>query len=151
MGVSKRFVVTKDNLTDAITYLEYERKKGFSIKPKSNVSFSDMIDVEKMVIINPSLIEKLVDKKCKKTLEKIIRMTSIIYEDDEDTGGNLGIILDEIEKFKQLITNKYKEYMKEKEYKVLLKKLDIIESEVNLRKLALTFNNSNSSKPKKGR
>lgn len=138
MGVSKRFVVTKDEITNAISYLEYEKLSGFDVKPKGNITIDDMINVEKMVIINPSLIEKLIDKKCKKTLEKILNMTAYIYNevDDSDSDEGLNLILNEIAKFKSLLEKKYCEYMKEKKYKLLLKKLEIIENEVKLRKLA---------------
>ncbi len=141
MGISKRFIVTKDELDNAITYLEYEKMHGFDVKPKNDITIENMINVEKMVVINPSLIEKLVDKKCKRTLEKILKMTSIIYneEDDDDGEEGLNLILNEIQKFRQLLKNKYNEYMKEKEYKILLKKLEIIENEVKLRRLTLNI------------
>lgn len=155
MSISKRFVITKNDINNAITYLEYEKIKGFDVKPKEDVAFEDMINVSKMVIINPSLIDKLVDKKCKKTLEKIIKMTSIIYdEEDDDSSGQLGFILNEIEKFKQLLEYKYHKYMEEKSCKILLKKLEIIESEVKLRKLSLDMKqmvNNVDNKKGKGR
>ena len=137
MGVSKRFVVTKEQIKGAITYLEYERINGVSFKPKKS-DFEDMINVSKVVVINPSLIEKLVNKKCKRTLEKLIKMTGVIYDqEDEDGDAGLSFILNEIEKFRQLLDSKYKEYKKKKEYKLYLKKLEIIESEVKLRKKVL--------------
>ncbi len=158
MAVSKRFIVTKDNITEAITYLEYEKIKGLDFKPKKDKELTDIINVEKMVIINPSLIKKLIDKKCKRSLEKIIKMTAVIYnEDDEDDGdadGNLNFVLGEIAKFRELLKNKYQEYMEEKEYKLLLKKLDIIENEIKLRKIALNMKQTKSyyeDKKSKGR
>ncbi len=151
MGVSKRFVVTKEQIKGAITYLEYERINGVSFKPKKS-DFEDMINVSKVVVINPSLIEKLVDKKCKRTLEKLIKMTGVIYDQDDEEGDTgLSFILNEIEKFRQLLDSKYKEYMKEKEYKLYLKKLEIIESEVKLRKKVLEARLAMDSKKSKGR
>jgi len=152
MGVSKRFIVTKKQMEGAITYLEYERIHGVSFKPKKS-EFDDMINVSKVVVINPSLIEKLVDKKCKRTLEKLIKMTGIIYEqDDEDGDVGLSFILNEIEKFRQLLDSKYKEYMNAKEYKLYLKKLEIIENEVKLRKKVIeSRRNIEPEKKSKGR
>ncbi|MBE6140179.1 MAG: hypothetical protein E7172_01405 [Firmicutes bacterium] len=152
MGVSKRFIVTKKQMEGAITYLEYERIHGVSFKPKKS-EFDDMINVSKVVVINPSLIEKLVDKKCKRTLEKLIKMTGIIYEqDDEDGDVGLSFILNEIEKFRQLLDSKYKEYMDAKEYKLYLKKLEIIENEVKLRKKVIeSRRNIEPEKKSKGR
>lgn len=139
MEITKRFVVSKDEKTEVVKYSEYEKLKGYDVKPKKDLKIEDMINVNEMVVINPSLIEKLVDKKCKRSLEKILKMLSVICdEDNDDSDTDLSFVLSEIEKFKQLIEHKYKEYMKDKEYKLLLKKLGILESEAKLRRLAIT-------------
>ena len=154
MAISKRFVITKDETNDDITYIEYKKVNGFSIKPKSTFNTDNMINVEKMVIISPSLIEKLIDKKCQRTLNKILKMTALIYDNDEDddADGQLELLLNEIEKFKELILSKYKDYMKEKEYKLMIKKLDILQNEVKLRRLALrTKEEKKEVKKNKGR
>ena len=146
----KRFVVTKDENTQTITYKEYDSLKGYDFKPKNKLSKEDIINVDEMVIINPSLIEKLISKKCKKTLERILKLISFIYDDDETGEESVTLALNEIAKFKELLDTKYKEYMKEKEYKLMLKKLEILENEVKLRKLYLN-SKENSEKKSKGR
>ena len=130
----RRFVVKKDAKTEVITYMEYEKLKGFNVKPKDNLNFEDMINVNEMIIINPSLIEKLIDKKCNRTLEKILTLMSVIEDDSGDEDGSCDLILDEVERFKTLVMNKYKDYMEEEKFKVLLKKIEIIEKEIKLRK-----------------
>ena len=84
MNEEKRFVVKKDAKSDVITYMEYEKLKGFNVKPKDSLNFEDMINVNEMIIINPTLIEKLIDKKCKRTLEKILTIMTIIDDDSDD-------------------------------------------------------------------
>lgn len=148
--MTKRFVVTKDENTQTITYKEYDNFKGYDFKPKNKLSKEDIINVDEMVIINPSLIEKLISKKCKKTLERILKLISFIYDDDETGEESVTLALNEIAKFKELLDTKYKEYMKEKEYKLMLKKLEILENEVKLRKLYLN-SKENSEKKSKGR
>lgn len=148
--MTKRFVVTKDENTQTITYKEYDSFKGYDVKPKNKLSKEDIINVDEMVIINPSLIEKLISKKCKKTLERILKLISFIYDDDETGEESVTLALNEIAKFKELLDTKYKEYMKEKEYKLMLKKLEILENEVKLRKLYLN-SKENSEKKSKGR
>ena len=152
MSNERKFVVKKDANTDVITYMEYEKLKGFNVKPKDNFNFEDMINVNEMIIINPTLIEKLIDKKCKRTLEKLIMMLSIIDEDDSDDSSNVDIVLDELERFKTLVTNKYEEFMEKEEYKMLLKKIDIIKKELELRKnvkYQFELNEEKISKPKR--
>lgn len=148
--MTKRFVVTKDEITQTITYKEYNNFKGYDVKPKNKLSKEDIINVDEMVIINPSLIEKLISKKCKKTLERILKFISFIYDDDETGEESVELALNEIAKFKELLDTKYKEYMKEKEYKLMIKKLEILENEVKLRKLYLN-SKENREKKSKGR
>lgn len=133
----RKFVVKKDSKTDVITYMEYEKLKGFNVRPKKTLNFEDMINVDEMIIINPSLIEKLIDKKCKRTLEKILLMLSVVSEEDSDDETPFNLILDEVYRLKNLVLNKYKEYMEEENYKILMKKIEIIEKEVQLRKSVL--------------
>lgn len=152
MSNERKFVIRKDAKTDVITYMEYEKLKGFNVKPKDNFNFEDMINVNEMIIINPTLIEKLIDKKCKRTLEKLIMMLSIIDEDDSDDSSSVDIVLDELERFKTLVTNKYEEFMEKEEYKMLLKKIDIIKKELELRKnvkYQFELNEEKISKPKR--
>lgn len=148
----RKFVVKKDAVSDVITYMEYEKLKGFNVKPKSTFNSFDMINVNEMVIINPTLIEKLVSKKCKRNMEKIIKMTSMIDNTDEDDADSFfGLILDEVARFKSLLVSKYADYMEKEEYKVLLKKLEIIEKEVRLRRSILMqdYMDFKKSKPKR--
>ena len=98
MKNKKKFIVKKDEKTDIITYMEYEKIKGLNINPKHNKNFEDMINVDEMIIINPSLINKLIDKKCQKNFERIIKMLSIIFEDDSDDDTPFMLALTEIER-----------------------------------------------------
>ena len=108
--MTKRFVVTKDEITQTITYKEYDNFKGYDVKPKNKLSKEDIINVDEMVIINPSLIEKLISKKCKKTLERILKFISFIYDDDETGEESVELALNEIAKFKELLDTKYKDH-----------------------------------------
>lgn len=130
----KKFIITKNAKTDQITYMEYEKIKGLNFNPKKNVKYDNMINVNQMIIINPSFIEKIIDRKCKKHLESILKMLSIIFESDDESGDALEIALDELEKFKSIVRNRYAEYMDKKKYDLLLKKIEILENETKLRK-----------------
>lgn len=141
----KRFVVKKDAKTDVISYVEYDKLKGYTLKPKETKEIDELINVNKIVIINPSLIEKLINKKCRRTLEKIIKMISFLDEESSDD-SNAGLIIDMIDHFRALIIEKYQEYMDPKEVKILLKKLDILMSEVKLRLYTIEMEYENSSK-----
>ncbi len=133
MAISRRFVVKKEAQEETITYMEYEKLKGFNVKPKDSLKIEDMINVNEMIVINPGLIEKLVSKKCKRRLEKIIMMLSVVYEDENSDDGAIQMVLDEMEKFKTMLRKKYKDYLKKEEYKLYLKKIEILENEAKIR------------------
>lgn len=134
MSENRKFVVTKDAKTESITYMEYTNLKGFNVKPKKSLKIEDMINVNEMVIINPSLIEKLIDKKSERMLNKFFAMLSVIEDDSDDSDTGYMLILDEVERFKSLVTSKYQDYMKKEKYKILIQKIKIIEEEIKRRK-----------------
>ena len=61
-------------------------------------------------------------------------MLSIIFESDDESGEAMDIALDEIEKFRSTVRNRYKEYMEKEKYDLLLKKIEIVENEIKIRK-----------------
>ena len=52
-----------------------------------------------------------------------------ILNDEGTTEDDTGMVLDEINRLKGIIINKYREYMVESEYKAILTKLILIEEE----------------------
>ncbi len=134
MTVNKRFVVKKDDKTDVITYMEYDKIDGFRVKPKKTVNFEDMINVNEMIVINPSLIQKLISKKCTRSFDKILKMMSVVSEDEDDGDTGYMLVHDQLERFKMLLMNKYKAYMEELEYETTLKKIELLEQEVEARR-----------------
>ena len=109
-----------------------------------NIKLKDAINVNKMVIINPSFINKLIDKNINRKLEKLIKYIIGIYDADDDPAGNLMLALNEVEKFKREIINKYLAYMNKKQLKDLDQKLKILENQVTMQSYLLNeskFNN----------
>lgn len=133
MGKEQRFLVVKNKDSKDIKYFEYDKISGYNIKPNPNVKFQDAINVNRMILINPSLIEKMVDKKIKRRFDYLINLLSIVYENDSESGDGLQLALDEAEKFRNELCNKYQQYIKDEKYQLLLKKIAILEDELYLR------------------
>ena len=128
----QNYYLHRDSKTGSITYLEYDKIDGFNMTSKNkNIKLKDAINVNKMVIINPSFIEKLIDKNINKKIKKLIDMLANIYDiDDEDPSGALMEALNEVEKFKREMINKYLNYMTKEQVDILEKKVQILETEV---------------------
>jgi len=133
MGKEEKFLVVKTKDSKEIKYFEYDKISGYNIKPNPKLKFQDAINVQRMILINPSLIEKMVDKKVKRKFDYLINLLSIVYENDDDTGEGLKLALNEAEKFRMELCNKYKQYINEEKYELLLKKIAILEDELYLR------------------
>ena len=134
MAIEQRFLVIKNKDSKTIKYFEYDKLNGYSIHPKPNIKFSNAINVNKMIIINPSLIDKIIDRKIKHKFNSLINLLSFVYENEEaSTPDGLELALNEAEKFRMEIINKYKQYLSEEKLNLLEKKLDILEDEIKLR------------------
>lgn len=101
---------------------------GLSVTPKNNVK--DLtIKADKIILIDPNLCETYIRRRINKKIDKVIKFMIKILNDEDTTDGDAGLVLDEVNKLKGIIINKYKEYMLESEYKALLTKLILIEEE----------------------
>lgn len=133
MSINQKFLVVKNKDEKEIKYFEYDKVKGYNIAPKNNVKFEDAINVSKMILINPSLIEKMVDKKVKRKFAYLVNMISFVCDNDDESGDGLYLALDQAEKFRMELINKYKKYIQEEKFALLEKKIAILEDELKLR------------------
>ena len=113
MANEKKFLVVKTKDEKTIKYFEYDKVKGYNIKPKNTVKFEDAINVDKMILINPSLIEKMIDKKVKRKFDYLINLMSVVCDPNNESSDGLYLALNEAEKFRTEILNKYKKYLQE--------------------------------------
>lgn len=133
------YLIVKEKDKKEITYFEYDKLKGFNMTSKNkNIKLKDAINVNKMIIINPSFIEKLINRKINNKFKKLIDLLSNICDSEDDPSGVLMHALNEIEKFKRELINKYVEYMNKEQLKLLNKKIQILEHEVTMRIYYLT-------------
>ena len=73
MTDTTHYLIVKTKDKKEITYFEYDKLTGFKMTSKNkNIKLKDAINVNKMVIINPSLIEKLITKKINQKMKKLI-------------------------------------------------------------------------------
>lgn len=150
MGKEQKFLVVKNKDSKEIKYFEYDKISGYNIKPNPNLKFQDAINVNKMILINPSLIEKMVDKKIKRRFDYLINLLSVVYENDDDTGEGLKLALNEAEKFRTELNNKYRQYINEEKFDLLQKKIAILEDELYLR-MQFVLDKVNDIKEEKGK
>ena len=121
-----KYVIEKNN---DIKLANYNVKiDGLSVKPKNNVR-AQSIKAGEVILVDEELKEEFIRKRINRKMDKIINFMLRILNDDGTSDEDSGMALDEVNKFKGIVINKYREYMKESEYKSVLAKLILIEEE----------------------
>ena len=129
----KHYYVCKKGNDREIVCMDIDKLKGYGFSPKNNVKY-DGIVVNKMVIIKPSMIEKVLRRKIKKKLDLYLKLIiKFIESDDSSTGDALREALNDLTRYKNIIEYKYKKYLDENYLRILLKKIALLEYELNSR------------------
>lgn len=140
----KHYYIYKKGNTQEIIYLDYNKLKGFGFSPKNSVKY-DGIVVNKMVIIKPSMIEKVLKRKIKRKLDLYLKLIiNFIDSEDSSSGDALREALNDLSRYKSIIKYKYKKYLDEKYLKILSRKIGLLEYELNVRLVSLKNYNYNN-------
>ena len=123
----KKYIIDKDNPNEKLLYYNVN-VVGLSVTPNKSVPGYN-VTAKKLTLVDPELREAYIKQKINKKIDKVIKFMIKILNDEDTSDEDAGIVLDEINKLKGIIINKYKEYMIESEYKSLLTKLILIEEE----------------------
>lgn len=119
--------IKKENNGNEIVYINGELK-GYDFSPKD--SSNNNLKINQIVIINPTLTDKVLTIKFKQKYKRILMITlSILNGANEDTtSGDIEIVLDEIAKMRDILLNKYKKFLKKEKEKVFLEQLRSLEN-----------------------
>ena len=138
---NNHYLIVKEKNKKEIDYFEYDKLDGFNMTSKNkNIKLKDAINVNKMVMVNPSMVEKLIYKKINIRMKKLINLIFNIYDSDDDPGSSMMQALNEIEKFKREMINKYLNYMNKKQLSNLEDKIRMLESEVTKKSYVINEN-----------
>lgn len=126
------YYLKRDSLTGEAVYIDYEKIEGYDITPKTNIE--DAIRVNKIIMVNPSLSEKLIRKKVEIKLRYLIAKLEEFDSDPSggDEGGIKNCIMD-AEKLKVLLLNNYKKYLGNTYGSLALKKIQVIINQLSIK------------------
>ena len=106
--------------------------KGFHYPIKKNKAGS--LKIKELVIVSPDIITALICHNFNKKYQHIVEYFFLNSDfDDDATGTNLLMALDEAARLRTIIINKYKRFLKKKEEEELLKKLKVLENELRIK------------------
>lgn len=122
----------------------YLLDKSVKYKKYLKLNISDSYNLSKkngtIYFYDDKLLNSFMRKKVDKQFKKILKMILDI-EDDTDPGSYL-IVLNEIDKFRKELINKYKKYLLKEQVNKLSKKIQLIEKEMKNKIIALNMINA---------
>ena len=133
---------TKGKIIDTISI------NGFPMGSKDKVFKISNSKVKKIKITNKKLANPLVSKKVMKQYNKLIEYLTESLLDEDDDGETCREALNQIEKFRLIIKNKYREFLKKKEIETMSKQLvllkkELLKKEIQIRDSYLEYIDSN--------
>ncbi len=139
MSDRRYYFVTKKGQEGNIVCFDGALSDGFQITPKNQLQY-DGITVNKLVIMKPSLVEKILKRKIQKKLELYLNYIVEVIDSDEEDGsnGNLNEILGELTRYKEILRYRYQKYLGEKYVELMSKKIELLEYELKLKTMSYT-------------
>ena len=115
----------------------YKEVKKIDLNNIYDMSSKNKIDggisVKKINIVDQKFIDKMINKRINKRFKSLLELIVSICESDEDPASGLKFALDETERFKREMINKYNRLLNKKELELIDKKIQLIEKEVKNR------------------
>ena len=118
--INKAKLIDKNELLEVNGFMMASSGKKFKIEDSS---------IENIKVVNKSLANPLVSKKVEKKYNKLIVVLTDLLIDDDDSGDSYRIALNQIEKFRLEIKNKYREYLKKHELEKMSRQLKLLQQE----------------------
>lgn len=136
--MNKGYYISRQGKNGEIIYMDYDKYKGYNIAPKNKVKY-DGIRVNKMIIVKPSMIEKMLKRKIRNRLDLYLKtIIELMEESSDEDPSTLREALNDLTRFKNIIDYKYKKHLDEKYVRLLNKKIEVLEYE--LKKKMITLN-----------
>ncbi|MDD2391395.1 MAG: hypothetical protein PHU94_00450 [Bacilli bacterium] len=127
---SKNYLLIRDVKTKEITYVDYNKEKGYLFSPKKGVNF-DGVSINKMIVIKPSFVDKILRRKIKNKLELYLEYIIKLLENDDDTDiTGLRSALNDLTRYHDIVKFQYGKYLDERYLELFLKKIKLLEKEL---------------------
>ena len=99
------------------------------------------LDVKKVSVYDSNLIDNILTNKFNRSLHEILNKTIIILNDDDETTGGTGIVLDEIARLRSIIGTKYNEFLSKEKEEKFYSQLQLLEVEIQRETMERNMNN----------
>ena len=123
----KHYTIAKIKKNKELVVVNYDKFDGYKVTPKNNLNYPG-IKVSSLIIIKPSLIEKVLKRKVRIKLDYYLKYLITIADNDDATDAHKA--LNDLARYKEIVEYKYRKYLDDRYINVLLKKIAVLEREL---------------------
>ncbi len=135
--MKSNYLLVRNKETNELVYIDYSKNNGYGFTPKNHIEY-DGIKVNKLILVKPTFVSKVLKKKIKKKLDVFIKYMIDLLEDDDESASHLGEALNEIARYRSIIVNNYRIYLDDKYYKLLMQKFALLEHELKVKQFEIS-------------
>ena len=107
--------------------------EGYLMPSRSKKIQVDGMSIENVIITNKKLAHPIVSKKVEQKYNKLLLILTELLVTDDDSGETYREALNQIERFRQIIKNKYRKFLNRKELEGMSNQLKLIQMEATSR------------------
>lgn len=128
-SVSNKKMKFKKNKVDGYELINLD---GFTMSSKHGFKIDGQI-IREVKVVDKDLAHMIVYDKVKNKYSKVIDKLTDLITSDDDSGDSFREALNQIERFRLEIKNKYRKYLKQKELEKMSKQLSTLKKEAENR------------------
>ena len=117
-------VKNKNKMLDKAELMDID---GFLMGSKNRVFKINNCNIREIKVVNKKLANPLVSKKVLKAYNRLVAYLTELLVDDDDSGETCREALNQIERFRVQVKNKYREYLTQKELEKMSKQLKTLQ------------------------
>lgn len=133
-----KYLLIKDKKEERID-VDLKKIPGYVFNPQNNIKYDGVL-VDELKLTKPELIEKVLKKKIKRKLNLYTQLIIELIENSDNDDGTIDIVLNDLERYKRVINNNYKVYLNKKYIDLLMKKIEVLETELKTKQMFLKVN-----------
>lgn len=89
-----------------------------------------IIDINKLTIYNSKMINNVLSKKYIRRYKNLLKLVYLLFNDVFPDDSGYSSVLNESDKLKGILTDKYRKFLEIEEYEKYMKELSLIDNEV---------------------
>lgn len=138
--MKKHYSICNENVYIQINFLDYKKLRGFKFTPKNRIKYNG-VKVNKLIVVKPYFTNNILKKKIKKKLDMYLKYVVEILDNDDDDSGVLELALNDLERYRRTVLNKYQLYLEKKYVNLLLKKIELLQHELKTKLMYINYYN----------